>query len=71
MKRKERPDMADKSEKMARVVYVAAGIILSVIVICMSSCREEWWRGEDSGEAYEAYTEQMERVAPDIYGYGW
>lgn len=42
-----------------KIAYVAAGILLSAIVICMSSCRASWWIGQDTGEAYQAYTEAM------------
>ena len=52
-------------------------LIILILVLFLTGCTvPDYLYGHDNGEAYEEYTEQMERLAemglaPDIYGYGW
>ena len=52
-------------------------VIVVAIAIAVAACEPPGWlAGHDNGEAYEEYTEQMNRLeekglVPDIYGYGW
>lgn len=53
-----------------RFIWICIAIVF-VIMLLFSSCDAAWWYGHDNGEAYMRYEEDMQKFAPDIYGYGW
>ena len=58
-------------------IEIAVIIVSIILPFCLGSCNADWWIGQDNGEAYMRYQEEMQRyedehgIPQDIYGYGW